>query len=202
MHSPRLMMLAQAVGEYLRYHSAIGTTLSELVILIVARAWSQDFEWSVHAPAAERAGIAPAVIAAIRDGRRPEGMSEDEARVYDFSTELQVTKRVSDATWARAEGRFGKTRGGRSGGAVGLLHAAGDAAQRGAVSAGAGVGGAAAVSGVGRARRGMPGVKPGHDGIRTLNVVIAGLDPAILSGRGLWYSGLGIMSMPWATRLV
>ena len=71
MHSPRLMTLAQAVGEYLRYHSAIGTTLSELVILITARAWSQDFEWHVHAPAAERAGIDPTVIAAIRDGRRP-----------------------------------------------------------------------------------------------------------------------------------
>ncbi len=55
-----------------------------------------------------KAGIKPEIIAAIRDGRRPEAMSEDEAIVYDFSTELQRNKRVSDATWARAEQRFGK----------------------------------------------------------------------------------------------
>ena len=108
MHSPRLMTLAQAVGEYLRYHSGIGATLSELVILITARNWSQDYEWHVHSPVAEKAGIKAEIIAAIRDGRRPVGMSEDETLVYEFTTELQRDKRVSDATWARAEQRFGK----------------------------------------------------------------------------------------------
>lgn len=108
MHSPRLMILAQSVGEYLRYHSGIGTTLSELVILLVARHWSQDFEWYAHAPIAAKVGIAPEIIAAIRDGRRPEAMSDDEALVHDFTIELQQFKRVSDATWARAEQRFGK----------------------------------------------------------------------------------------------
>lgn len=108
MHSPSLMTLAQSMGEYLRYRSGIGTTLSELAILITARNWSQDFEWSVHAPIAERAGIAAATVAAIRDGRRPESLSADEAIVYDFTVELQTTRRVSDATWERAEARFGK----------------------------------------------------------------------------------------------
>ena len=108
MHSPKLMVLAQSVGEYLRYHSGIGTTLSELAILIVARHWSQDFEWYAHAPIAAKAGIAPDIIAAIRDGRRPDAMSADEALVYDFTTELHQFKRVSDPTWARAEQRFGK----------------------------------------------------------------------------------------------
>ncbi len=108
MHSPKLMLLAQSVGEYLRYHSGIGTTLSELVILVVARHWSQDFEWYAHAPIAAKVGISDAIIAAIRDGRRPDGMSGDEALVYDFTTELHQFKRVSDYTWARAEQRFGK----------------------------------------------------------------------------------------------
>ena len=35
-------------------------------------------------------------------------MSDDEDIVYEFSTELQRDKRVSDATFARAERRFGK----------------------------------------------------------------------------------------------
>ena len=108
LYSPELMSPASAMGEYLRYHSGIGTTLSELVILVTAREWTQDYEWHVHAPIAAKAGIRPAIIDAIRDGRRPEGMSDDEALVYDFSLELHRNKGVSDASWARAEQRFGR----------------------------------------------------------------------------------------------
>ena len=108
MHSPEVMTLARSMGDYLRYKPKIGTTLSELVILVTARRWTQDYEWYVHAPIAEKAGIAPEIVAAIRDGRRPAAMSEDEAIVYDFTTELQENKRVSDTTFARAEARFGK----------------------------------------------------------------------------------------------
>lgn len=108
MYSPEVMSLARSMGDYLRYKPKIGTTLSELVILVTARRWTQDYEWYVHAPIAEKAGIAPEIIAAIRDGRRPAAMSEDEAIVYDFTTELQENKRVSDTTFARAETRFGK----------------------------------------------------------------------------------------------
>lgn len=108
MYSPEVMSQARAMGDYLRYKSGIGTTLSELVILVTAREWSQDYEWYVHAPIAAKAGIKPEIIAAIRDGRRPVGMSDDEAMVYDVSMELHRTKRVSDAAYDRAEKRFGK----------------------------------------------------------------------------------------------
>jgi 4-carboxymuconolactone decarboxylase len=37
MHSPEIMSTARSMGDYLRYHSAIGNTLSEVVILITAR---------------------------------------------------------------------------------------------------------------------------------------------------------------------
>lgn len=108
LYSPEVMSRARAMGDYLRYGSAIGNTLSELVIIITAREWSQDYEWSVHAPIAAKVGIKPEIIAAIRDGRRPTGMSEDEKTIYDFSIELSRTRRVSDATFARAEKRWGK----------------------------------------------------------------------------------------------
>lgn len=108
MHSPQVMNQARAMGDYLRYHSAIGNTLSELAILITAREWSQDYEWHVHHPIALKAGIKPEIADAIADGRRPAAMSDDEQIVYDFSTELHRNKRVSDATFARAEKRFGK----------------------------------------------------------------------------------------------
>jgi 4-carboxymuconolactone decarboxylase len=108
MYSPPVMSRARAMGDYLRYASGIGNTLSELAILVTARDWGQDYEWSAHAPIAAKAGIKPETIAAIREGRRPEGMSRDEAIVYDFASELLHNKGVSDATFKTAESRFGK----------------------------------------------------------------------------------------------
>jgi 4-carboxymuconolactone decarboxylase len=108
MHSPEVMTIARSTGDYLRYNSAIGNTLSELVILITAREWSQDFEWYVHQPIALKAGISKDTTDAIADGRRPAAMTADEEIVYDFTIELQRNKRISDATFNRAEQRFGK----------------------------------------------------------------------------------------------
>jgi 4-carboxymuconolactone decarboxylase len=42
MHSPEVMSLARSMGDYLRYHSSVGNTLSELIVLVTAREWSQD----------------------------------------------------------------------------------------------------------------------------------------------------------------
>lgn len=108
MYSPRVMSEARAMGDYLRYQSAIGNTLSELVILVTAREWTQDYEWYVHYPIALKAGIKQETADAIADGRRPAGMNEDEEIVYDFATELLRNKRVSDRSFDRAEKRFGK----------------------------------------------------------------------------------------------
>ncbi|MBX9709912.1 MAG: carboxymuconolactone decarboxylase family protein, partial [Xanthobacteraceae bacterium] len=105
---PEVMSQARAMGDYLRYKSAIGNMLSELAIIITAREWTQDYEWWLHAPIAMKAGIKPGIVDAIRGGRRPVGMSEDEEIVYDFSTELHKNKGVSDTTFSRAEKRFGK----------------------------------------------------------------------------------------------
>jgi len=107
MHSPELMTVARSMGDYLRFKSAIGTTLSELVILVTAREWGQDYEWDVHAPIALQQGIKKEVVDAIRDGRRPTGMSDDEEMCYDFSIELHRNKRVSDVTYERVFKRFG-----------------------------------------------------------------------------------------------
>jgi 4-carboxymuconolactone decarboxylase len=107
MHSPQVMTLARAMGDYLRYKAAIGTTLSELAILITAREWTQDYEWSVHYPIALKAGIRQEVADAIADGRRPPALTPDEQIVYDYASELLKKQQVSDATFERAKSRFG-----------------------------------------------------------------------------------------------
>jgi len=106
--SPELMDRAQRMGEYLRYHGAIGNKLSELVILIVSRRWTQQFEWDTHEPIALKVGISPETVKAIREGRKPGQLSEDEQIVYDVTTELDATKDLSDETYKRAIDRFGE----------------------------------------------------------------------------------------------
>jgi 4-carboxymuconolactone decarboxylase len=108
MYSPQLMTQARSMGDYLRYKSAIGNTLSEFTILLTAREWTQDYEWYVHHPIAIKSGIKPEVAAAIADGRRPSGLSEDEEIIYAYVSELQRNHQVSDATFDRARARFGE----------------------------------------------------------------------------------------------
>jgi 4-carboxymuconolactone decarboxylase len=108
LRSPELMAHGQRMGEYLRYRSALGLRLSELAILITARHWSQQVEWAIHVPIAEREGVTVETIAAIAEGRLPKGLREDEAVLYAFSTELHQNRSVSDATWADAMRLFGE----------------------------------------------------------------------------------------------
>jgi len=108
LRSPELMTRLQRLGEYLRYGNALGPRLTELAILITARAWSQPFEWALHVGEAEARGIAGTTIAAIARGKRPRRLAADEAIVYDYLRELHLAQSVSDATYARAVAAFGE----------------------------------------------------------------------------------------------
>lgn len=108
LRSPELTRRLQKVGEYLRFEPQLPPKLREMAILLVARDWTQDFEWDVHAPLAEREGVPRPVIDAIAEGRRPSEMAADEALIYDFFAELSRARTVSDATYARAVAALGE----------------------------------------------------------------------------------------------
>jgi len=106
--SPELMTRASAMGDYLRYQSALPPHLSEFMILIVSRLWSQQYEWSLHRPIALKAGVDRAIVDAIAEGRRPQQMSDEQDALYDFSMELIRNASVSDATYVRMLAKFGE----------------------------------------------------------------------------------------------
>ena len=108
LRSPELMRRLQRLGEYLRYGNALGRRLTELAVLLTARAWTQQFEWAMHAELAAEEGLPRAVIGAIAAGRRPARLQGAEAVVYDFFVELERTQTVSDATYARAVAELGE----------------------------------------------------------------------------------------------
>jgi 4-carboxymuconolactone decarboxylase len=108
LRSPEVMLRAKAMGDYLRFKSSLPPKLSEFVILITARQWTQQYEWEVHYPIALKAGLEPEVAKALLEGRRPQGMSSEEEIAYDLCDELHRNHSVSDATYGRALARFGE----------------------------------------------------------------------------------------------
>lgn len=93
---------AQALGQYCRYDSSLPPRLSELAILTTARIWDATFEWQAHLPAALAAGVDPAVIDALAADKTPVFTADDESLVYEFSHELNISRNVSDALYARS----------------------------------------------------------------------------------------------------
>jgi 4-carboxymuconolactone decarboxylase len=108
LRSPEVMSRARAMGDYLRFKSSLPPRLSEFVILLTARRWTQQYEWNAHAPLALQAGVSREVVAAIAEGRRPDGMTEEQEILYAISDELHRTQSVSDATYARGLAKFGE----------------------------------------------------------------------------------------------
>ena len=108
LRSPEVMNRARAMGDYLRYKSALPPKLSEFVILLTARRWTQEYEWSAHQGLALQGGLSADIVKAIADGRRPDRMAEDEEIVYTLVEELDRNRSVSDATYARAVGKLGE----------------------------------------------------------------------------------------------
>ena len=108
MRSPELLQRVQKLGEYLRFSSALPVRVTEFATLVVARHWTQQFEWAVHVPLALKAGASRETIDSLREGRRPDRMDVDETCVHDFAVELLRNGGVSDPTYEAARGRFGE----------------------------------------------------------------------------------------------
>lgn len=100
--SPELLTRVSALGEYLRYRSALPPRLSEFVILITAAHWQQKYEWDLHAPIALKAGLTQFILDGLAAGQRPDGLAEDEAALYDFCRALHNGGRQAEAARVRA----------------------------------------------------------------------------------------------------
>jgi 4-carboxymuconolactone decarboxylase len=108
LRSPELVERLGKVGEYLRFGSSLQPRISEWVMLIVSREWTNQFEWAVHVPLALKNGVQQEVIDALAEGRYPRGMAQDEAMAYEICAELNRSKGLCETTYRRAVERFGE----------------------------------------------------------------------------------------------
>jgi len=107
LHSPELAQRAQQLGEQVRFHSRLPPRIRELAILVTARFWSAQIEWSVHEPAGREAGIPRAVIEDIKRRRTPEFERRDEESVYKYTFELLRDHFVEDDVFSAAAEHLG-----------------------------------------------------------------------------------------------
>ena len=108
LRSPVLADRLQKVGEYVRFNTSLDKRVNEMAILMTAQAWGAQYEWYAHAPLAIKAGLDPAIVKAIGAGRKPDKMKDDEAIVWEFTTQLRRDHSVDDATYAKALEKFGE----------------------------------------------------------------------------------------------
>src|ERR1700674_4663850 len=71
LHSPDYGQLAQQLGGFCRLKTRVPPRLSQFALLRTAKLWRAHYEWYAHVPHAERAGVTPQTIRALRAGRIP-----------------------------------------------------------------------------------------------------------------------------------
>lgn len=107
MHSPDVAGRAAHVGSYVRFETTVPRAPLELAILTIARHWDASYEWTAHEVQARDAGVRDEAIAAIRDRKAPEGLTDDEALTVRFAMELLQDHKVSDATFNAVKDALG-----------------------------------------------------------------------------------------------
>ncbi len=107
LNNPEAAGYLTSMGAQLRFQSSVSENLKELAIILVAREWNSDIEWTGHAVLAARAGVSDASIESIRTGKTSEVLTGQEATVARFVHEMVRDKKLSDSTFATFHGDFG-----------------------------------------------------------------------------------------------
>ncbi len=109
LRNPAIAEAADRLGSILRKGS-LDRRLFEIMVLVVARHWSAQYEWFAHARHALEEGIPPEVVEAIRHRRKPEFSRDDDRLIYELVTEMNETRTLSQPTYDRAVAALGLDR--------------------------------------------------------------------------------------------
>jgi 4-carboxymuconolactone decarboxylase len=103
LHRPPLLRAVAKVGETLRYEGALDPALREWTICVVARELSNVFEWDMHAPLAQAAGVPVSALAALDAGQpSPADLSPGQALARVIASQLITQHRITAAQWDEA----------------------------------------------------------------------------------------------------
>lgn len=130
LHMPKVAQAMDILNQYLRYDSVIGRRYIEVAILVTAREFDQQYEYSFHERAALAEGAPQATVDAIKYQRPVDGLEAKDSLIIRYGREIIRDHKLSAATWAEANTLFTQQGALEIGGIIGdyllaavLLHA-------------------------------------------------------------------------------
>jgi 4-carboxymuconolactone decarboxylase len=109
LYSPKVAESIQMLNQYLRFHGILKARDFEVAILVVAREFDQQYEWSGHEMGARAAKVPQPLIDAIKYNKSEVGVySERDALLVKFASQLLHQHKLDSDVYARAVETFGK----------------------------------------------------------------------------------------------
>jgi 4-carboxymuconolactone decarboxylase len=108
LHSPRVGEPFREMNRILRNEVPLEPRLRELAILVTAREFDSQFEWTAHEPVALKEGLDPKVLDMVKFRRPVSAVPEKEAAIIAFGRELFRDRKVRAETYAETVRVFGQ----------------------------------------------------------------------------------------------
>src|ERR1700704_1316992 len=109
LHSPRVGEPIREMNRILRSEVPLAPRLRELAILVTAREFGSQFEWTAHEPVALKEGLDPKILDAVKFRKAVSGAPEKEAAIIAFGRELFRDRKVRAETYAEMLRVFGQS---------------------------------------------------------------------------------------------
>ncbi len=106
LHMPKVAQAMDILNQYLRYDSIIGRRYIEEAILVAAREFDQQYEWTFHETAALTEGAPQAVVDAIKFDRPVATLDDKDRLIIQYGREIFRDHHLSSATWAATVDAF------------------------------------------------------------------------------------------------
>jgi len=108
LQSPKAAEAIQMLNQYLRFHGVLKQRDYEVAILVAAREFDQQYEWSGHEVGARNAKVPDAVIDAIKFNKDAAGLSDRDTLLINFARDSFHKHRISSELYAKAVATFGQ----------------------------------------------------------------------------------------------
>lgn len=108
LYSPKVAEAIQMLNQYLRFHGVLKPRDYEVAILVAAREFDQQYEWSGHEMGAHAAKVPQPVIDAIKYNKDAEGLSDRDTLLITFARDSFHQHRISSDLYAKTVETFGK----------------------------------------------------------------------------------------------
>lgn len=108
LYSPKVAEAIQMLNQYLRFHGLLKPRDYEVAVMVAAREFDQQYEWSGHEMGARAAKVPEAVIDTIKYNKAVAGLSDRDTLLITFARTLFHQHKLDSDLYAQAVATFGQ----------------------------------------------------------------------------------------------